>query len=255
MTEPWSEFLSACSAALHGSLLTGWLPATHGAGLLLLGLAGGAVHCAGMCGPFVLGQVGSRLAAMPVHKSGSLARLRGMALLPYHAGRTTTYALLGGAAAGMAGGARHLMLNGAVPAVALLLAAGLLAMVATLQLLPAGSMPAAFGLRRYWQNGLASLFRQPTGINGYALGVALGFLPCGLLYAALLMAGASGSWQSGALGMALFGLGTAPGLMVVGFLGAAAGQRWRRAMKALLPLVLLLNAGVLALLALRWLGA
>jgi sulfite exporter TauE/SafE len=254
MTEIWSAFLSACSTALHGGLLGGWLPATHGAGLLLLGLAGGAVHCAGMCGPFVLGQVGSRLAAMPVDRAGSLSRLRGMALLPYHAGRTTTYATLGGAAAGMAGGAQHLILNGAVPAVALLLAAGLLAMVATAQLLPAGNSPFVLGLRRHWRNGLAPLFRQPTGLNGYALGVALGFLPCGLLYSALLMAGASGNWQSGALGMALFGLGTAPGLMVVGFLGVAAGQRWRRAMKALLPLVLLLNAGVLAVLALRWLG-
>ncbi|MEK9970705.1 MAG: sulfite exporter TauE/SafE family protein [Ferrovibrio sp.] len=252
--ETVSEFLSACSAALHGSALAGWLPATHGAGLLLLGLTGGAVHCAGMCGPFVLGQVGSRLAAMPVEKAGSLSRLRGMALLPYHAGRTTTYAMLGGAAAGMAGGAQHLILNGMVPALALLLAAGLLAMVATMQLLPAGGARFAPGLRRYWQNSLAPLFRQPTGLNGYALGIALGFLPCGFLYAALLMAGASGSWQSGALGMALFGIGTAPALMVVGFLGAAAGQRWRRAMKALLPLVLLLNAGVLALLALRWLG-
>ena len=68
------------------------------------------------------------------------------------------------------------------------------------------------------------------------------------------MAGASGSWQSGVLGMALFGLGTAPGLMVVGFLGAAAGHRWRRAMKVILPLVLLLNAAVLLAFALRWLG-
>ena len=50
--------------------------------LFMAGLVGSAGHCAGMCGPFVLAQVGART---------QLNRLAGSALLPYHLGRGTTY--------------------------------------------------------------------------------------------------------------------------------------------------------------------
>jgi len=253
MTNTWADILAACTTALHGGTLGAWLPVTHPLGMLLLGLVGGAVHCSGMCGPFVLGQVGSRLSAMPVAQATRLSRLSGMALLPYHAGRSTTYTILGAAAAGLAGGAQQLTLHGYLPAVGLLLGAALLLAFAAGQRVAAGPGVITTTARQWWRTGLGPLFRQPTGLNGYALGLALGFLPCGLLYSALLLAGASGDWQSGALGMLLFALGTAPGLMVVGVLGAAAGQRWRRAMQNLLLPVLLLNALVMVLLALRWL--
>jgi sulfite exporter TauE/SafE len=44
----------------------------------------------------------------------------------------------------------------------------------------------------------------------YAFGIVIGFLPCGLVYATLGIAVASGSPGTGALAMAAFGLGTAP---------------------------------------------
>lgn len=255
MADSWADFLSACTTALHGSGLAAWLPVSHPFGMLLLGLVGGAVHCAGMCGPFVLGQVGSRLATLPLAQATVFTRLRGMALLPYHAGRATTYTLLGAAAAGLAGGAGRLTVQGYLPALALLFAAALLLVFASTQLIAQGSVSGAAALRHWWLARLGPLFRQPVGLQGYGLGLALGFLPCGLLYSALLLAGASGSWQTGALGMAAFALGTMPGLLVVGFLGAAAGQRWRRVLQRLLVPVLLLNAALLILLALRWLTA
>lgn len=228
--------------------------------MLLFGLVGGATHCAGMCGPFVLSQVGSRLAAMPLQKAGQLARLRGVALLPYHAGRITTYSLLGGVAGGLAGGIEPLLSHGYLPALALLLAALAFAVIAygnlaQQRLSPAGSFgnfsSAASG---WWQGRLGHLFRRPSGWRGYLLGLALGFLPCGLIYGALLLAGAAGNWRDGMLMMAAFALGTMPSLLVVGFLGAAAGTRWRGLLNRLMVPVLLLNAVLLALLALRWLA-
>lgn len=252
MTLDWQAFLAACAALTHGQPLAGWIDYGRPAGMLLFGLVGGATHCAGMCGPFVLSQVGSRLAAIPLQQAGRLARLRGIALLPYHAGRITTYSLLGGVAGGLAGGIEPLLAHGYLPALALLLAASGFALVAANRLLPAGS----FGLSGSagWQNHLGELFRQPSGWRGYLLGLALGFLPCGLIYGALLLAGAAGNWHDGMLMMAAFALGTMPGLLVVGFLGAAAGARWRNLLNRLMVPVLLLNAGLLALLALRWLA-
>lgn len=254
MAERWSEILAACSAALHGGAFGEWLNLSHPLGMLLLGLVGGAVHCSGMCGPFVLIQVGNRLANLPVAQGTMLHRLSGMALLPYHAGRATTYTLLGGAAAGLTGGLQRVSLSGYLPAIALALAALLLAFLALRQFQPATAARSG-GVSAAWTTVLAPMFRQSTGFGGYLLGLALGFLPCGLLYSALLLAGAAGSWQAGMTGMLLFSLGTMPALLVVGMFGAAAGQRWRGAMRKLLLPVFALNVLVLLILALRWLPA
>jgi len=76
--------------------------------LFAAGLVGGVGHCAGMCGPFVLAQAEARLAAVPAARLGEFHRVAGAALLPYHLGRLTTYAGLGGAAALLAGQATEL---------------------------------------------------------------------------------------------------------------------------------------------------
>jgi uncharacterized protein len=84
-------FTAFCGEKLH--VLASMSPSLPLA-LLLAGLAGSLVHCVGMCGPFVLGQV----VADSEHaqgKYGEWQRLAGAALLPYHFGRLTTYTALG----------------------------------------------------------------------------------------------------------------------------------------------------------------
>ena len=68
-------------------------------GLALVGLIGGALHCAPMCGPFVLAQ-GSQRGGI---KGGRIARIAAAAALPYHLGRITTYASLGALSGGLGG--------------------------------------------------------------------------------------------------------------------------------------------------------
>lgn len=96
---------------------------------------------------------------------------------------------------------------------------------------------------------LKPFFARPTGLNGYFLGIGLGFLPCGLLYGASAAAGATGDFVAGAFGMAAFALGTVPSLMAVGFAGHLAGQKWQQIVTDLAPMLLIINAGVLAYLA------
>jgi hypothetical protein len=98
------------------------------------------------------------------------------------------------------------------------------------------------------------LLEAPTGLRGYALGLALGFLPCGFLYGALAAAAGAGSAAGGALAMAGFVVGTAPALLAVGFAGAMAAKRMRAAMGRVAPTLLLFNAGVLFWLGWRALG-
>jgi uncharacterized protein len=220
--------------------------------LLLMGLAGSFTHCVGMCGPFVIAQVTAGLEASGAQAGyGTLQRLRGAALLPYHLGRMTTYTAMGAASAGVLGFVANSAGFRALAAIALALAA--LAMVAQAvgrslpfvdRLLPRGSgLPGGAQLR--------GLFARPQGWRGYALGVALGFIPCGMLYAAIAAASASGSVAGGAIAMFAFALGTVPGLVGVGWAGLLFGRSWQRIAAVLAPAMMLASAVLLLAMALR----
>jgi sulfite exporter TauE/SafE len=224
-------------------------PAAAGAligALFLAGLAGGAAHCAGMCGPFVLAQTAGRLAAVPVERFGRLTRLGGALLLPYHLGRATTYAGLGAVGAALAGGIAALPAMGWIRTALLTLAA--LLMIAAALEKSGFSMPRpGAALLGRWAGRMARpLLARPGGsLHGFALGAALGFLPCGFLYGALAAAAASGQPLVGAAAMAAFALGTAPSLFAVALLGEAAGRTWRRSAGRLAPFAFAANAGLL----------
>ncbi len=226
----------------------GGLPALLGA-LFLAGLAGGATHCAGMCGPFVLAQAAAGAEAMA--GGGVLRRLSGAALLPYHLGRMLGYGALGA----LAGGAAGLVVQASglrVLLAVLLVAAALLMLVAAAErILPgrwragrAGGfalpLPAAFHRRIG-----ALLAAPPTGGRGVLLGLMLSALPCGMLYGALAGAAAAGSALAGALAMAAFVLGTVPALVGVALVGRFFGRRHGGAFRTAGGVLFALNGVVL----------
>jgi uncharacterized protein len=184
------------------------------------GLLGSFGHCVGMCGPLV----GSfALAAGPLGPRRALA-----GQLAYHAGRVTTYALLG-AVMGLTGSFVNVAgrLAGLQQAVAVL--AGLL-MIA----LGLGAAGLSAGLKRLEARASARVVALVRGLlDGggvgrlYPTGLALGLLPCGLSWTAFLGAAGTGSAAEGLLLALAFGLGTVPVLLAVGAAGAAAGGRGR----------------------------
>lgn len=213
------------------------------ASLFVTGLVGGLTHCMGMCGPFVLTQVTALLETIPAGSMSESHRLRGAALVPYHLGRLTTYALLGVVAAGLASVLEHVFWIKGLSAALLVLAAVLLIGYAwpALRLHPTKSVPWSGFIERLAQ----PLFRTPLGVQGYLLGVLLGFIPCGLLYGALAAAAATHDPLAGGFGMAAFALGTIPTLVVIGWAGHMAGNRFRPWLKQAAPILLGINAVVL----------
>ncbi len=231
--------------SLGGDILTalcGGAPFAGGLllGLFLAGMAGSTMHCVPMCGGFVLGQVADGMARLPGARLCEWQRIGRGALLPYHLGRLTTYAGLG-AVCGAATG--WLPRFGIVSAALLLLGAALL-LAHVARILP-GLDRAPAG----WTRTVASLAKRAG--SGFPLGVVLGFLPCGFLYAALAAAAAAGNPALGALCMLAFGLGTTPALVAVGIAGHAAGRRWQLGVAKAAPAVMALNAALLAVLAVR----
>ncbi len=175
--------------------------------LFVSGLVGSLGHCLGMCGPLVL-MVGAQFP----NKSWNVMLPR---YLAYHVARATVYALLG-------------LLAGAV--VAFVGKGGGLSRLAGIISLALGLGVILVGLRYLgwlpflrFKEGSSWLTRTMVkatryrGIKGLLmLGALNGLLPCGLVYGALLAASSTGSPLLGAAGMALFGLGTIPALLVLG---------------------------------------
>lgn len=189
-----------------GDVLTGQKPVLLA--LFLAGLGSSVTHCLTMCSGFVLAQTGA------LSGRGSMARL----LLPYHAGRVTTYTLLGliaGAGfhllAGWSGFTlmRHFLL--AVVAVSFLaMLAGRLLQHANV-VLPI-RLPVICDL-----STLKRVAAATAAWRRYGLGLTLGLLPCPMVFTALLAVGVTADPLMGAVGMALFGLGTMPALLGLAF--------------------------------------
>jgi sulfite exporter TauE/SafE len=168
----------------------------------------GGLHCAGMCG----GIVGALQLNRP--KEVSAARLAA----GYHSGRLISYT-----AAGLLAGTIGAALYAAdvMPVQAALMLAG------SLMLLAIGASMFGRGawLRRIEPAGawlwrlVAPLARRVypprTGMQALAAGLAWGWIPCGMVYAALPLALVAGGPLPGALVMLAFGLGTLPNMLAV----------------------------------------
>lgn len=241
------EFLANCLHDLT-ALGPGGVPAVMAA-LFLAGLAGGATHCAGMCGPFVIAQAAA--VADRAQAGGVLARLSGAALAPYHLGRMLGYGTLGAAAGGLAGvvalgtGLRFVFAGLLALAAVLMFAQASARIAALLPRMPAPRLPAGLDRR------IGGLLAAPTGLRGVALGLMLSALPCGLLYGALAGAAATGSALGGALAMAAFVAGTLPALVGVALLGRFFGRRAGPGMRMAGAALFALNGVMLAAMAIR----
>lgn len=212
--------------------------------LFVTGLAGGAGHCVGMCGPLV---------------AGYAITLRGRAAtLPhlfFHMGRLTTYGIAGGFVG--ASGSFVRVAAWLSPFQSFLLAAtGVL--IALMGLSVGGWLPWTRRIERKgpFRGAFAGVARRAAESGGpgaaFPLGMATGLLPCGLVYTALLSAArsgmegdsATGGFVRGFLAMAAFGAGTFPALFLFGKVVSAAGPRLRGAL-AKIAAALLVAAGLM----------
>ena len=185
---------------------------------ILIGWLGG-VHCLGMCGGIV-----SAL-SMSVPQSRRLALM-----VAYNTGRCVTYITLGVLAGFM--GYAGISFVGLAPKL-LYVVANLLLLGMGLYLMgwPLLVRPLELGGQHLWRH-VEPIARRffPVTTPGRALmvGLAWGFLPCGLVYSALATAIASANPVTGGLWMASFALGTLPNLLLAGWMGAGLLTRLRQ---------------------------
>ena len=177
----------------------------------LAGLAGG-VHCAAMCGPIVGIACGARGAG-----AGKGRWLRHA--LAYNSGRIASYAAAGAITGAV--GAGGLALRGEPLTQQVMLGIMSLSLI-VLAAYVAGIAPfvrrieaaGAVAWRRIEPHSRRFLPAR-TPARAFGLGMVFGWLPCGMVYIALVAALATADPLHGALVMTAFGLGTLPNLLAI----------------------------------------
>lgn len=202
------------------------------AGLLAGALSG--VHCAAMCTGIV-----SAHAAIPIKVlsiATPSARLQSRPFtrnLAFNTGRIASYTIAGALAGSISAAA--FVIHDSMPLRQTLFALANI-MLISLGLYLAGLWRGITVLERggalIWrriQPFAAALLASPLPAirHSLALGALWGWIPCGLVYAMLVTALASGNAIHGALIMFAFGLGTLPNLLALGWAGVWLGKYLR----------------------------
>ena len=87
--------------------------------------------------------------------------------------------------------------------------------------------------------------QSPTAGSKFSMGLLLGFLPCGLVYAALLKAVETAAPLAGAVTMFAFGLGTVGALLLMGAFSTTIGRWLGRRSNQLAAVGVTLMGGIL----------
>ncbi len=190
---------------------------TDGVPMLIAAVLGasllGSLHCAGMCGAFMLFAVGadrkvSRAEQFRLHAA-------------YHGGRLITYSALGavaggvGAALDLGGSFVGLQRLAAVLAGALMIGFGVFTLLKV-----AGVKGRIDLIPKPWRRAIERVqqraFELPPFSRALSIGLLTTLLPCGWLYAFAFTAAGTGHPAHGAITMAVFWVGTLPVLASVG---------------------------------------
>lgn len=172
-----------------------------------------------MCGPIAL-------------MFSSLNKQRSRAAVLYNLGRTFTYSVLGiisgllGSAIFIGGGQQALSITGGIII--------LLALILTFVNLPI-LRKLQDPVQKFVRTRLGNLLRRKSTLASFGIGVFNGLLPCGLVYAALGGAAATGGFHHGALYMAIFGFATFPVMLTLSILGTKLSPVLHRRLNKLIP--------------------
>ncbi|MFM8369846.1 MAG: sulfite exporter TauE/SafE family protein [Chloroflexota bacterium] len=177
----------------------------------LLGLLGSLGHCVGMCSAVIL-----LFDRQPIFRDKR-------AWILAHAGRITTYTILGfifGAFGQTlwAFGNLQAALSISFAIIAFYMASAFIGLTPSPELLFSG-------LIKRWSSAIRT-FKSASLPTSYLLGLLWGLLPCGLVLTALLTAVTSANALYGALNMTVFGIATVPSLFAVKWLATKSSSRF-----------------------------
>lgn len=185
-----------------------------------------SLHCIGMCGAIAM--------MLPVNNANSSKKA--IQIFLYHFGRLTAYASLG-LLFGIVG--KGLYLAGIQQQLSIVM--GLLMIIITLvpekNFIKYNFSKPIYRAIALVKSSLGKQFKSKTLKSFYTIGLLNGFLPCGLVYAALFGALAMQNVTLSTLYMILYGLGTIPMMSAVVYVSNLLSIPIRSKLQRIIPVV------------------
>lgn len=195
---------------------------------LLFGLIS-SFHCIGMCGPIAM--------MLPIDRSNQAKKV--FQILLYHLGRLTAYGMLGlffgilGKGLFLAGFQQKLSIFVGIMMI-------IFVIVPEKKLAQYNFSKPIYKLISKVKSHLGAQFKRKSPDALFTIGLLNGFLPCGLVYAALFGAIAMQSELLGVAYMVLYGIGTIPMMSAVVLLSNFITVPVRNRIQKLIPIVVIL---------------
>lgn len=195
---------------------------------LLFGLIS-SFHCIGMCGPIAM--------MLPVDRSNPAKKV--FQIILYHLGRLTAYGMLG-LFFGILG--KGLFLAGFQQKLSIVVGVMMIifVIVPEKKLAQYNFSKPVYKLISKIKSHLGAQFKRKSPDALFTIGLLNGFLPCGLVYAALFGAIAMQSELLGVAYMVLYGIGTIPMMSAVVLLSNFITVPIRNRIQKLIPIVVIL---------------
>lgn len=195
----------------------------------------GSFHCIGMCGPIAF--------MLPVDRTNKTKQF--FQIFSYHFGRIFTYSLIGllfgllGKGISIFGYQQQLSIFAGVFIILITLLPNLFKKINAANKISLVILKV--------KSALGKELKRKGNDTFFVVGFLNGFLPCGLVYMAVLGALATSSTLNGVLYMALFGLGTVPLMTAFVYLGNFTNNNWKSKIRKIIP-VAVVFIGVLFIL-------
>lgn len=195
---------------------------------LLFGIIS-SFHCVGMCGPIAL--------VLPVDRSNNTRKV--IQIMLYHIGRLTSYAMLG-LFFGLLGKGLHLAGLQQQLSIIIGVLMILLVLIPEKKMVQYNFSKPVFRLISKVKSHMGTQLKRKTPDALFTIGLLNGFLPCGMVYAALFGAIAMQNEVLGVLYMILFGIGTIPMMSAVVYVSGFLTIPVRNKIQKIIPVVVIL---------------
>lgn len=193
-------------------------------------------HCVGMCGPIAM--------MLPVDRSNEAKKV--IQIMLYHLGRLTAYGSLG-LAFGLLG--KGFYLAGMQQQLSILVGIFMILIVIIPEkiFMKYNFSKPVYRIISNVKSSLGKQFKKKSNSALFTIGLLNGFLPCGLVYAALFGALAMQNMSLGVLYMVLYGLGTIPMLSVAVYASGFLSSNFRNKLQKVIPVVTVIIGGLFIL--------
>lgn len=183
-------------------------------------------HCVGMCGPIAM--------MLPVDRTNE--GKKALQILLYHLGRLTAYGSLG-LLFGLLG--RGFYLAGMQQQLSIIVGLFMILIVVIPEkiFMKYNFSKPVYRIISKVKSSLGNQFKKKSNTALFTIGLLNGFLPCGLVYAALFGALAMQTSSLGIVYMLLYGLGTIPMLSAAVYVSGFLSSSFRNRIQKVIPVV------------------